>query len=348
MRFANRIQTLKPGTAIRSAGVICLAAAWMLASLPLQAQEEGPQALPSGVSHPSTAPITSDANDTAGSPLPGTKPSAAIPAPAPASPPVVYGPYVPYHAPGTVEQTAAPAAPFDPDASIVTSVSTPQTTRRPLNDANDADADIVTYVPSVPGEIPDGTLVRATLNQDLSTLTTRPGAKFSAALSQPVMHDGQVVIPAGSVMEGRVTWLRSGKRLGASAAIHLEPRIIVLPDGSQYVLRARVIDTSSWENTKVDDEGTIMRRDHSKKTATAIGLSAGGGMAAGAMLGGLPGALVGAGVGAGVSTVVWLRQDREAELPKDLGLVFSLTEPMSIAPTGAAVPQPRTGGAGSD
>ena len=43
-----------------------------------------------------------------------------------------------------------------------------------------------------------------------------------------------------------------------------------------------------------------------------------------------------AGIGAGVGTIIWLKQDRQAELPKDLGLVFSLTEPMSITPLGVA------------
>ena len=98
-----------------------------------------------------------------------------------------------------------------------------------------------------------------------------------------------------------------------------------------------MIDTDRWDSTKVDDEGTILRRDNGKKTIAAMSLAAGGPLAAGAVIGGVPGALIGAGVGAGVSTVVWLKQDRQAELPKDLGVVFSLTEPMSITPVSAAV-----------
>jgi hypothetical protein len=53
-------------------------------------------------------------------------------------------------------------------------------------------------------------------------------------------------------------------------------------------------------------------------------------------MGGVPGALIGAGVGAGAATVVWLRQDTQAELPRDLELVFSLTEPMNVTPLGGA------------
>jgi len=66
-------------------------------------------------------------------------------------------------------------------------------------------------------------------------------------------------------------------------------------------------------------------------------------LVAGAVLGGLPGAVVGAGVGAGVSTVVWARQDRQADLPKDLCIIFSLTEPMRITPMSAQLARPALG-----
>jgi hypothetical protein len=212
----------------------------------------------------------------------------------------------------------------------------------------DNDAGVVTYVPSRPGEIPEGALLKVRLREELSTVTTKPGTRFSADVSEPLMRDGRVIVPAGSLLEGRVTWVRGGKRIGGAAAIHLEPRTVTLPDGMQYVLRAQAIDTDRWDAMKVDGEGTILRRDRTKKTVAAIGLSAGGGMAAGALMGGLPGALIGAGVGAGVSTAVWLKEDRQAELHKNLGVVFSLTEPMSVTPASAVVTSLKAGGAGGE
>lgn len=53
---------------------------------------------------------------------------------------------------------------------------------------------------------------------------------------------------------------------------------------------------------------------------------------AGAMIGGGVGAAVGAGIGAGVSTVIWLKEDRQATLPKETPMVFSLTAPMVLTP----------------
>jgi hypothetical protein len=238
---------------------------------------------------------------------------------------------------------------FDPNAEIVTEETAGRAERAvsrnvvPVKDEENEDAGIVTRVPSRPGEVPDGTLVKVKLHEDLSSLTTKAGSSFTAEVSEPVERDGQVVVPVGSMLEGRVTWVRQGRRVGNSAAIHLEPRTITLPDGSQYLLRARVIDTDRWDDTKVDNEGTILRKDHSKATEATISAATGGGMVAGAVVGGLPGALVGAGVGAGISTVVWARQDRQADLPKDLCIVFSLTEPMRITPMSAHLTRPAVG-----
>jgi hypothetical protein len=243
------------------------------------------------------------------------------------------------------------AAGFNPDADIVTEETAGRAERLLSSGAGDAaakhhpDSGIVTRVPSRRGEVPDGTLVKVKLMEELSTVTTRAGTNFSAEVSEPVMRDGQVVVPAGALLEGLVTYVRGGKRVGAAAAIHLEASTVTLPDGSRYLMQARVIDTDSWDDTKVDAEGTILRKDHGKAAATTIGVTTGGAMAAGAVVGGVPGALIGAGLGAGVSATVWARQDRQADLPKDLGVVFCLTEPMRLTPLSARLTRPGAGSA---
>ena len=357
MRIANRVHKVRLFAngffAAVAAAAVCAGVGCLLTVAPAFAQDAR-----TGVSHPpDPATITTsdaDSGAAATSPsvsatsLPATKPSAAIPA---ASSETVYGPYVPYRAPGTPAESSAVN---DPDANIVTAATAGSDDRMLQSAAQsaaakaDIDAGIVTHVFSRPGEIPEGTLVKVKLREDLSTLTTKPGTKFTAEVTEPVMRDGVVIVPVGSVLEGWVTWVRGGKRIGGPAAIHLEPRTITLPDGAQDLLRARVIDTDRWDSTKVDDEGTILRRDTSKKTIAAMSLAAGGPLAAGAVIGGVPGALIGAGVGAGAGTVVWLKQDRQAELPKDLRVVFSLTEPMSITPASAAVVPLKSGTPGGE
>ena len=199
---------------------------------------------------------------------------------------------------------------------------------------------IVLSVPDVPGELRTGTLLHVRMREQLSTLTTTPGAPFSAELTQPVEKDGRVVLPAGSVLRGRVTEVHSGRRISGRAMLHLDPRRVELPDGTFYDLRAQLIDTDQTGRNKIDSEGSLVRRDHPKEMLAILGGTTGAGAVAGALVGGGVGAAVGAGIGAGASTIVWLKQDRQTELPENAGLVFTLTEPMLMQPEGATA---RTG-----
>ncbi len=198
---------------------------------------------------------------------------------------------------------------------------------------DDVNSGIVTHVVSGPNEIPDGTVVKVRLSQQLSTATARVGTAFLAEVTEPVMKDGRVIIPTGALLNGRITMVHGGGRIGGPAAIRLDPRSVTLADGSHYVLRARVIDTDRIAELRVDDEGTIVRRDWNKKTLAALALTTGGSAAAGAMLGGVPGALIGAGIGAGAGGVVMLKQSHQEVLPKDTAVTFCLTVPMHTTPT---------------
>ncbi len=287
------------------------------------------QAQVTGVSNPPPVTIETTPDDT---PVLHQKPSAAV-AYAPGSPQAnseassqisssttAYGPYVPYKSAGT----AAAIAPHDPDGDIATS---------PVNQHEpNEDAGIVTYVPSRPNEVPTGTLFTVRIRETISTEKTPVGSRFTAEVTQPMQHEGRVVIPVGSVLHGRVTVARGGRRIGGPAAIHLLPESVTLPDGTHYILHAQVIDTSEHHATRINDEGTILRRDHIKGTLAAMSLTTGGAAATGAVFGGVPGAFIGAGIGAGVSTVWWLKQDRQETVPQNTTLVFSLSTPMSITP----------------
>jgi hypothetical protein len=270
----------------------------------------------SGVSHPDSTAIstTDDAAPAQTAPTvrrPLTeKPSAAVAAPAAGSAgTVVYGPYVPY--------AGATVAGVDVESA----------------DASDgsADSQIITSLPDRKGELREGTLLKTQIRETLSTASTMRGARFTAEVMEPVEKDGRVVIPVGSVLEGRVTEVHGGRRITGAAALHLETRDVILPDGTHYVVHAQLIDTSR-SDFRVTDEGTLKRKDHPKEMLAVAGGVTGAGAVTGAVIGGGVGAVVGAGIGAGVSTVIWLKQDRQATLHKDVALVFTLTAPMVLTP----------------
>ncbi len=291
-----------------------------MTAVPVWAQEAR-----TGVAHPEATPITATADEeTATAPA---KPSAAIPASAPAGAPAkaeVYGEYVPYRGAG-----AAPVR----EAAIA---------------GNDVDGQIVTSVTEVPGELGEGTLLRARIEQDLSTVTSEPGTPFTAALTEPVMKDGRVVLPVGAVVHGRVTMVHSGRRISGAALLHLEAKTVDLPDGTHYPIHALLIDTDQTNASKVDREGSLVRRDHPKETLAAVGLGTGAGAVAGGMIGGGVGAAVGAGIGAGAGTVVWLKESRQEAVPSGALLVFSLVTAMPVTPERAAAVTPRPLGVTAD
>jgi hypothetical protein len=198
------------------------------------------------------------------------------------------------------------------------------------NGKPDIDADIVTRVPGPKDTLPQGTLLKIRLHEDLSTFISKPGDRFSGELTEDVERDGRVMLPAGSILTGRVTEVHGGRRISGQASIHLLPQTVTLPDGTRYDIHALVIDTSVYKATKVDREGTILSRDHPKETLALVGATAGTGAVAGGMLAGPPGAVVGATVGAGVSTTLWLKHERQTELPMNTRIVFSLVSPLYV------------------
>ena len=277
-------------------------AALVLAAVPVFSQSAM-----TGVSHPDSAAISS--TDDATQQTPVAKPSADVPAVVATPPAVQYGPYIPYQGAAVAGSSMMP-----PEAS-----------------ADDSDAMIVTSVPERDGTLREGTLLKVQIKETLATDKTVAGSRFSATVTEAIERNGRVIIPVGSILEGRVTEVRGGRRITGAALLHLETNDVTLPDGTHYIVHAQLIDTGKSE-FNVDREGTLKRKDHAKETLAIVGGVTGAGAATGALVGGGVGAVVGAGIGAGVSTVMWLKQDRQATLPKDELLVFSLTTPMILRP----------------
>jgi hypothetical protein len=261
-----------------------------------------------GVSHPDESGIVATPDP------PATPPGQ------PAQPdPTVYGPYRPYT--GASNPATAP---------ILRASSEPAVAPTHLTAPMDIDAGIVTRVPGPSNALPEGTLIKIRLNQSLSTLGTALGTPFDGELTEPIERDGHVLLPAGSLLSGRVTEVHGGRRISGAATLHLQTLAVTLPDGTHYPIHAQVIDTNLFRTTKVDREGNIVRKDHVKETAAELGLSTGAGIATGALVAGPAGAVVGGVIGAGVGTTVWLKQDRQATLPTDTLITFSLDIPLVV------------------
>jgi hypothetical protein len=214
----------------------------------------------------------------------------------------------------------------DPDPCESPVVETAQPKPSP-----DADSDIVTSVPTRPGELPEGTIIKIALDQEIATGQSTLGADFSGRVSGDVVSLGKVVIPQGAQVVGKIVQVTEGRRFGSPATIRLRPDVVVLPDGSRYTLRAQVIQTST--KSRIDDEGTLKPASRVKSNVIKETAGIGTGAVAGAILGGGPGALVGSIIGAGVMTTnILVQHPADVKIPKDSMIVLSLTQPMSISP----------------
>jgi hypothetical protein len=256
---------------------------------------------------------------------------------APAAPAVVSRP-APAAAPAPAAPAPAPAAPSNPDAGIVETPLPPSAPSpkgldaRGLDSSKDnTDEGIVTYVPGPANALPEGTVFRVSMLQDIEAYGTAPNTPFSGKVTQDIMRNGKVIVPAGSELHGRVVYATSASRLHGGSTLHLRADEFVLPDGTRYHVHAQVIDTQG-SDTSVKGEGNIVPSAEVKRNLAILGAGAGGGAIVGAAIGGGVGAIVGSAIGAGAATTHWLLVQRSADLPASSVLIFSLTDPMLLNP----------------
>jgi hypothetical protein len=187
--------------------------------------------------------------------------------------------------------------------------------------------------------VPAGTALMVKLDTTLATFSNKAGDPFQARLSEPVMLNGRVVIPAGAMIEGRVTRVSEPRRISGKPTIGILPEALVLPTGERFFLDATLVDTNAGRDTDVNREGEFKGSGHDRRDQLETGGGAAGGMLIGGLIGGPPGVLIGGVVGAGSTGVHWLSKHHSAVLPAGTGLTLELNRPLAMTPTVASAGQ---------
>jgi hypothetical protein len=313
---------------------LAAAAALVLSTPLLFAQsapaDPGPVAKPSpyqGVSVPPANDAITTTEQAPATPAVVTRPA---PAPAPATPPAPAPATDSNPDSGIIETPLPPSADeYTPHASAALH---PRPATSNLDESTDNHDDgIVTYVPGPANALPEGTVFRVSMLQDIDASSTTVGTPFRGKLTRDIVRNGKVVVPMGSELQGRVVNATAGNRLHGASILHLRPDEFILPDGTRYHLHAQVIDTQG-SDTKPSGEGNIAAEQHGKRTLAALGIGAGGGAIVGAAIGGGVGAVVGTAIGAGAVTAHWLLTNSPANLPVASIVIFSLSDPMFLTP----------------
>jgi hypothetical protein len=109
--------------------------------------------------------------------------------------------------------------------------------------------------------LPAGSLVRVRLKTTLSDKTNKQGDPFTAMLYEPVTANGEEVIPAGSVLNGHVAFVKESGRVKGVAEMRLVADSIEVPEENvKYNLTASLEEAQGADCQKVDnssEEGSI-------------------------------------------------------------------------------------------
>ncbi len=166
--------------------------------------------------------------------------------------------------------------------------------------------------------------------------TARWAKRFRTKVASDVVQDGQVLIPAGAEIDGRVTQVSSG-HVGGHGTMHLNPEVVILPDGTRYTLHAEISGTPG-SRTRIGGEGAINPGSRVRRDEIEYGGTVGAGVVTGAVLGGPVGAVTGGLIGAGAITVHLMVSHPQATLEEGAPLLFTLTEPLDLVPAENVAP----------
>jgi hypothetical protein len=168
--------------------------------------------------------------------------------------------------------------------------------------------------------IPAGTRISVRMIDGIDSTTNRAGDRFQASLQEPLVIDGNVVVPKGTDVYGRLAESKESGKFSGRSQLQLELTGIVVNGQTVPVV------TGEYELTgKSRGASTAKRTIGGAAVGSIIGAIAGGGK----------GAAIGAGVGggAGAGSEIITKGD-QVKIPSETLLDFTLQQDLSIPSSG--------------
>ncbi len=164
--------------------------------------------------------------------------------------------------------------------------------------------------------IPAGTQLTIRLDNPLDSERNQVGDTFHGSLSNPIVLDGETVIPSGADVVGRVADVKSAGRFAGNSVLTLELTSLSV-NGKTYN-----IQTNQW---------TRAGSGEGKNTATKVGVGTAAGAILGGIFGGGKGAAIGAATGAGAGTgVAAAKKGQQIQLPAEAVLNFQTINALTV------------------
>ena len=188
-------------------------------------------------------------------------------------------------------------------------------------------------------QILQGTQIRLTLLNGLSTSVTRDGDPFTAVVAEPVLLGTQVMIPAGARVSGTVSNISRPRHFGllrGQASMNLTFHSIEI-DRHEYPVRMSLLalvdgsargSGNNRKDVKIEEGIQVHQRRDIKGAATAMALGMGGGTVVGAIFSDvLRGFWIGT---AGSAAYVMVKKGKDVELPAQTGMLVRTDSPVDI------------------
>jgi hypothetical protein len=163
-----------------------------------------------------------------------------------------------------------------------------------------------------------GTKIRVSMDTEISSDVSGRNDTFTTTIAEPVKVRETIVLPVGTVIEGRVTEVERASSAGKGGSLSVK------------------FETIRFENgEKREIEGVLVNRLKASSTQKTSLLTVIGGTALGALIGAVSGtengALIGAGVGAGAGTgIAVLKKGKNVRIKTAEKFEIELTKQVTL------------------
>lgn len=179
---------------------------------------------------------------------------------------------------GSSESTVTDAGSSETGASSNTTTNTTTSTSTGSAAESTGDAKDTKVLQGHVSVVPTGTKIPIVMDTAVDSDTSQEGDEFSARTSEDLNIDGSTIVPAGSIIKGRIATLNAPRALSRSGSVALKFDTITTPDNRQIPLVANLVARG----------GVVHARRGMKDVAIDAGTIAGP-MAAGLLIGLLAG-----------------------------------------------------------
>lgn len=167
-------------------------------------------------------------------------------------------------------------------------------------------------------QIEAGTIFRLEMDNEINSKVAGVNDTFTATIAAPLVKRETVVLPVGTIVEGRVIRVRRAANGGRSGILEVSFQTIRLADGTKRAIEGVLVNELKAESSPTTNVLTILG-------GTAIG------GIVGAAVKSTGGALIGAALGTGAGTGIFLlRKGKDVHLKADEQFEIKLMKTVNL------------------